>query len=74
MVVDPADDTALPAWPKSDPERFVALRAVLASSPGQAQELSRRFARANAAKVRDMLETLVALGQAQRGDDGRYHI
>ena len=49
-----------------------AVRAVLAASPGHPAELSRRFARASTPRVREMLETLAALGQARLDPDGRY--
>jgi len=74
MAVDQAAEAGLPPWPAREPERFVALRAVLATSPGRPIDLSRRFARANTAKVREMLETLAALGQARLGTDGRYQV
>ena len=73
LSVDQGEDASLPPWPARDPDRFVALRAVLATSPGRPADLSRRFARASTAKVRDMLETLAALGQARRDDEGRSH-
>ncbi len=62
----------MPRWATRDPERYVALRALLAAGPARPTELSRRFQRANSGKVREMLETLAALGQARRGEDGRY--
>ncbi|HXU24296.1 MAG TPA: hypothetical protein VN697_09725 [Tepidiformaceae bacterium] len=72
MAVAQGEDASLPPWPARDPERYVALRALLAAGPARPTELSRRFRRANTGKVREMLETLAALGQARRGDDGRY--
>ena len=74
MPVAPAEEAGLPAWPARDPERFVALRAALATSPEKPADLSRRFSRANTAKIRAMLATLTALGQASRSADGRYHL
>ena len=74
MQVDQAEVSGLPPWPAKEPERFVALRAVLAVSPGRPPELSRRFHRASTLKIRDMLETLAALGQARLDPDGRYHV
>ncbi len=74
LSVDQGEDHGLPPWPARDPDRFVALRGVLATSPGRPAELSRRFSRASTAKVRDMLETLAALGQARLDADGRYHL
>ncbi len=74
MAVPAGEEAGLPPWPARDPERFVALRAVLAASPGKPADLSRRFQRASAGKVRAMLETLAALGQARLAEDGRYHL
>jgi hypothetical protein len=72
MAMAQGEDATLPPWPARDPERYVALRALLAAGPARPAELSRRFRRANSGKVREMLETLTALGQARRGEDGRY--
>ena len=55
-------------------DRYVALRTALSLSPGRPANLSRRFQRAQPAKVRRMLATLAALGQARVGADGRYHV
>ncbi len=74
MAIEPAEDAALPAWPTRDPDRYVALRAALASAPGKPADLSRRFQRASAAKIGAMLETLVALGQARQAHDGRFQV
>ena len=67
-------ETAVPAWPAGDPDRYVALRAALVAAPGRPDELARRFRRARSDTVREMLETLVALGQARPAADGRYQI
>ena len=72
MAMEQAEKTSLPSWPTRDPDRFVALRAMLTSEPGSSTELSRRFHRANTARVGEMLETLVALGQARVGVEGHY--
>jgi len=63
-----------PAWPKTLPDQVRELRAALAaaSSPVTAEELARTFARARTDRVADLLETLAALGQARKMDDGRY--
>ncbi len=74
LVIEQGEEASLPPWPARDPERFVALRAVLATAPGRPAELSRRFGRASTAKVREMLETLAVLGQARLDTDGRYHL
>ncbi len=67
-------EVGLPAWPADEPERFVALRAALIAAPGRPDELARRFRRARTDKVREMLKTLAALGQAQTLSDGRYQV
>jgi hypothetical protein len=74
MAIDEESEAALPRWPAREPDRFVALRAALAALPGKPADLTRRFESANAAKVREMLETLAALGQARLGIDGRYYL
>ena len=74
LDVAEADDTTLPAWPAAEADRYVALRSLLVTTPGHPVDLARRFARAPAAKVRAMLETLAVLGQAKQNPDGRYRI
>ena len=66
--------TTLPAWPAREPDRFVALRAALGAAPGRPEELARRFRRARTDTVREMLETLAALGQARAAPDGSFRI
>ncbi|MBP6809266.1 MAG: class I SAM-dependent DNA methyltransferase, partial [Chromatiaceae bacterium] len=63
-----------PNWPKSLPEQFQALRAVLALHPGPAtaSDLAQGFTRAPRAKLAELLETLATLGHARRLEDGRY--
>ncbi len=73
MAVEQEAAAELPRWPARDPERFVALRTLLAFAPGKPAELSRRFHKAPADKIGEMLQTLAALGQARQGADGRYH-
>jgi len=72
LPVDQGEDVRLPAWPAREVERFVALRTTLASAPGSPADLSCRFDRVTTAKIGKMLETLVAFGQAELRDDGRY--
>jgi hypothetical protein len=74
MPVDQAEDAGRTKWPARDPDRFVALRAVLAASPARPADLQRHFERAPIAKIRDMLTTLAALGQARQDAEGRYHL
>ena len=61
-------------WPKTLPDQVRELRTALstASGPVTAEELARTFTRARTDRVADLLETLAALGQARRMDDGRY--
>jgi len=73
MDVEQATDATLPVWPAREPDRYVALRAVLAANPGAPADLSRRFQRAKPKAIATMLETLAALGQARRAADGRWH-
>ncbi|MBK1720839.1 class I SAM-dependent DNA methyltransferase [Thiocystis violacea] len=70
----PAAAGPKPAWPKTLPEQFQALRAALTASPGPATpvELAKRFTRAPKAKVAELLDTLASLGHARCLDDGRY--
>ena len=58
-------------WPKTLPERMRATEQALqaAASPVTAEELTKRFARANAAEVRELLETLVVMGKAHQTEE-----
>ena len=60
-------------WPKSLPEQIAAVREVL-SDMGEAspEQIARRFARARTTAVLPLLESLAALGQAERVEDGRF--
>ena len=63
------------AWPKPLSERVQAVSRALASvkEPVTAPELARRFARARAADVGEILETFCAMGKARHGQaDGTY--
>lgn len=64
--------SAILPWPKEAPAQFVQLRAALAAGPATPAHLARRFKGARAPRVRDMLETLAALGQAREAGAGRY--
>jgi hypothetical protein len=57
------------AWPKTLSERVKAVRTALATvkDPGTAPEMAKRFARARAGEVGEILETLCAVGKARRG-------
>ena len=60
-------------WPKTLPEQISSVQAALRdmgeASPDQ---IARRFARARAASVLPLLESLAALGQAEATQEGRY--
>ena len=66
--------TAKHPWPKTLPEQFQAVRDLLAAqpAPASAEQLARRFKRAQTKKVAELLETLEALGQVQCPEPGRY--
>lgn len=57
------------AWPKTLSERVKAVSTALAAmkEPATAPEMAKRFARAKAADVGEILETLCAVGKARRG-------
>lgn len=63
-----------PAWPKLPAEQVQALRQTLsaANSALPADAVARAFKGARGKQVKDMLDLLVALGQARRIGDGRY--
>jgi hypothetical protein len=73
LQVDQGEAASRPRWPAKDPERFVALRSLLAIAPGHVADLTRHFENARTDRVGTMLETLVALGQAKHGRNGLYH-
>jgi hypothetical protein len=58
------------AWPKTLAERVQAVETALtaAASPVTPDELAKRFLRAKPAEVKEILETLAALGRARPGD------
>ena len=60
-------------WPRRPAEQAVALRAALAAESATALALARRFRRAPRARVEDMLQALVAMGQAHQAQDGSYY-
>ncbi|MBA2731538.1 MAG: class I SAM-dependent DNA methyltransferase, partial [Acidobacteria bacterium] len=61
-------------WPKNIPEQARAVRQALAAAAGVVtpQQLTKRFARANASRVEELLQTLVSLGQAREVEEGRF--
>lgn len=59
-------------WPKRVPEQFVALRTALSAHPATPADLARRFDKAPRNRMKEMLEALVAMGQARQIDGGRF--
>jgi hypothetical protein len=57
-------------WPKTLPAQVKAVAEVLAAEPQTAEAVARRFARAKASEVREILEALAAMGRARRKGDG----
>ena len=62
------------AWPVTLPERIRAVRQALTTSPkpASAADIAGQFNRANKANVAELLETLVAVGQARVTAGGEY--
>ena len=60
-------------WPKTLPEQIAAVREALAEM-GEAtpDQIARRFLRARTTTVQPLLESLSALGQADKIDSNRY--
>ncbi|MEZ5725635.1 MAG: RNA-binding protein [Paracoccaceae bacterium] len=60
-------------WPATLPDQIAAVREAL-SEMGEAtpEQIARRFLRARTTAVQPLLESLAALGQAERTREGRY--
>lgn len=60
-------------WPKALPDQIAAVRAAL-SDLGTAtpEQVARHFQRGRATTVEPLLQSLAALGQARRTEDGRF--
>lgn len=60
-------------WPKTLPEQFAAVREAL-DEMGEAtsEQVARRFMRARASTVEPIMESLAAMGRAEKGEEGRY--
>ena len=62
-------------WPASLPDRFSAVRAALTDqgAPAAPRDVAKRFKNVREKEViEEILDTLVAVGQARQTDDGRY--
>ena len=60
-------------WPKTLPDQIAAVREVL-EKMGEASpdQIARRFVRARTTAVQPLLDSLAALGQAEKFEDGRF--
>jgi hypothetical protein len=60
-------------WPKTLPEQIAAVREAL-NEMGEAtpDQIARRFVRARATTVAPLLDSLAALGQADKNEEGKY--
>ncbi len=62
-------------WPKTIPQRMAAVRDVLAEiGPASAETIRAAFHRGQKKGVEECLDTLAALGQAEKGDDGLWSV
>ncbi|WP_412565620.1 class I SAM-dependent DNA methyltransferase [Thalassobius sp. MITS945101] len=60
-------------WPKALPDQIAAVREALVDlGEASPEQIARRFARARTTAVQPLLESLAALGQADRTEDGKY--
>ena len=61
-------------WPKTLPERMVAIQTALQrhDGPADSAKIAAYYTRANKAEVSILLETLVAVGNVRQLDDGRF--
>lgn len=64
------------AWPKKLPEQVAAVRQTLQqqTSPSSSTTIAKHFKAAKGNVVEELLDTLVAIGQARMLPDGRYAI
>lgn len=66
-------DASLPKWPKTLPERIAAVREALeVMGEASPKQIGAMYHGAGEAKVRPLLESLAALGQAEALEDGRF--
>jgi len=73
LDIGPVIDIQKSPWPKSLPEQIAAVRQELAKV-GEAtpEQIARKFIRARSTVVEPLLESLTALGQAKKIEEGRY--
>jgi hypothetical protein len=72
-LADTPEKADKPAWPSALPDQIAGVREAL-QGLGEAspEQVARRFKRGRAKTVEPLLETLAALGQARKLEDGRY--
>ena len=73
LDVGPAAKVEKATWPKTLPDQIAAVREAL-SDMGEAtpEQIARRFLLARTTSVQPLLDSLAALGQAEKVDEGRY--
>ena len=73
LDVGPSAKIEKALWPKALPDQIAAVREAL-SEMGEAtpEQIARRFMRARTTVVHPLLDSLTALGQAERVEEGRY--
>lgn len=60
-------------WPKTLPDQIAAVREALGElGIATPEQIARRFVRGRAVTVEPLMESLAALGQAEKGEDGRF--
>lgn len=73
LDVGVADKIEKYPWPKTLPEQIAAVReTLLAMGEASPEQVARRFKSARTTSVAPLLESLAALGQAERLKDGKY--
>lgn len=73
LDVGPTAKVEKAPWPKTLPDQIAAVREALAEM-GEAtpDQIARRFLRARTTSVQPLLDSLAALGQAEKVEEGRY--
>lgn len=63
-------------WPKTLPDRMVAIQSALQrhAAPADVQQIAACYTRANKADVALLLETLASIGNVRRLEDGRFAV
>lgn len=73
MVLDEPTIVGAAPWPKALPEQMASVRhALLDAGQASVEDIRSQFKRAQTKIVKERLDTLAALGQAEIMEDGRY--